>query len=88
MSLYEHPISSYAQKVKIDPREKALILRPNSWRTPAPAASAATSRSRTARSASTDRRLDTHFRVDCNHGDIEGRWPEPPVLARDRSQWV
>ncbi|WP_246690159.1 glutathione S-transferase family protein [Methylorubrum populi] len=85
MRLYEHPLSSYAQKIKIALREKGVTF------TAEVPASFGTGRSDTPFAAANPRTevpvlIDgdvTIFESTVILEYIEERWPEPPLLPRD-----
>ena len=88
MILYEHPLSSYAQKVKIALREKGLAFErvlPEDFGTGRRDTAFATANPRVEVPAllSDDGEpiFDSTVILEC----IEERWPEPPLLQKEPS---
>ena len=88
MLLYEHPLSSYAQKVKIALREKGVPFAaelPDSFGTGRTDTSFAAVNPRTEVPVLIDG--DQHiFDSTVILEYVEERWPDPPLLPRDLSR--
>ncbi len=85
MRLYEHPLSSYAQKIKIALREKGVTFTaevPDSFGTGRSDTSFAAANPRTEVPVLIDGDV-TIFESTVILEYIEERWPEPPLLPRD-----
>lgn len=85
MRLYEHPLSSYAQKIKIALREKGVTFKaevPDSFGTGRSDTPFAAANPRTEVPVLIDGDV-TIFESTVILEYIEERWPEPPLLPRD-----